>query len=251
MAVRRHQDLRHKHEKWREYFLEFLMIFLGVTLGFFAESFRASLSENAQENEIIETINKDLAADTISINQTIDLGKVFIKSSDSLIFLLGKNQLNQEDIKEIYRLSLHNMSGETVNFNKIGISELKSNGAAQFVKNKRILKLITNYDLKSDEIVNQGKIVTDYSLKMISQTNSFFDYRHFSKTGGVESFLNKEKYEGEYHFIKNDSLDLRQFSNLIFMRAAIISRYNTMLEAHKLESTKLLKEIKSEYHLKN
>lgn len=251
MAIRRQKVLRHKHEKWREYFLEFLMIFLGVTLGFFAENYRSDLSENTQENEIIKTITKDLAADTIAINQTIGSGKEFLQTSDSLIVLLGKKQLDQEDLKKVYSLSLHNMSSGTVSFNKIGISELKNNGAAEFIKNKKVLKLITNYDLKSDEIVNQGKIVTDFSLKIIEHTNSFFDYRHFSKTGGVESFINKEKYSGEYHFLKNEPLAIRQFSNLIFMRGAIISQYNKMLQVHKIESSKLLKEIKTEYHLEN
>jgi len=40
MEVHHHPDLHHKPKKWKEYFLEFLMIFLAVTLGFFAESYR-------------------------------------------------------------------------------------------------------------------------------------------------------------------------------------------------------------------
>lgn len=251
MAIRRKSVLPHKHEKWREYFLEFLMIFLGVTLGFFAENFRQNLSEKTQETEIIESVAKDLAADTIAINQTIDLGKKFLQTSDSLIILLGKKQLNQEDMEKVYRLSILNMSAETVNFNKIGISELKNNGAAQFIQNKRVLKAITNYDLKSDELVNQGKIVTDFSLKIIDHTNSLFDYRSFSKNGTVESYLKKEEYKGEYDFIKNDPVEMRRFSNLIFMRGAIISRYNKMLQTHKTESSKLLKEIKSDYQFED
>jgi hypothetical protein len=34
MEVHHHPDLHHKPKKWKEYFLEFLMIFLAVTLGF-------------------------------------------------------------------------------------------------------------------------------------------------------------------------------------------------------------------------
>ena len=45
MEVHHHPDLHHKPKKWKEYFLEFLMIFLAVTLGFFAENIREHLSE--------------------------------------------------------------------------------------------------------------------------------------------------------------------------------------------------------------
>ena len=34
MEVHHHPDLHHKRKKFKEYFLEFLMIFLAVTLGF-------------------------------------------------------------------------------------------------------------------------------------------------------------------------------------------------------------------------
>ena len=40
MEVHHHPDLHHKPKKWKEYFLEFLMIFLAVTMGFFADNIR-------------------------------------------------------------------------------------------------------------------------------------------------------------------------------------------------------------------
>ena len=40
MEVHHHPDLHHKPKKWKEYFLEFLMIFLAVTMGFIAENIR-------------------------------------------------------------------------------------------------------------------------------------------------------------------------------------------------------------------
>ena len=43
MEVHHHPDLHHEKKKWKEYFLEFLMIFLAVTLGFIAENIRESI----------------------------------------------------------------------------------------------------------------------------------------------------------------------------------------------------------------
>ncbi|WP_417431215.1 hypothetical protein [Halpernia sp.] len=249
MEVHHHPHVPHQEKKWKQYFLEFLMIFLAVTMGFFAEGLRERISENKQEKEIMRTMTKDLAADIIAINETLKEEKEYIKTSDSLIMILGKTNLDQQDMKKVYRLSRFNMSYDAVTFNKIAISELKSNGGAKFIRNKKILKLITNYDLRSDEVVMQGKAVSDFSMKIIDQSNSFFDYRNFSKTGTIESGMNREKYAGNYHFLRNDPLQIRQFSNLIFMKGAIIASYNRMLENQKKEAIKLLKEIKLDYNI--
>jgi hypothetical protein len=46
MEVHHHPHLPHgEKKKFKEYFLEFLMIFLAVTLGFFAENVREHFDE--------------------------------------------------------------------------------------------------------------------------------------------------------------------------------------------------------------
>jgi hypothetical protein len=55
MEVHHHPDLHHKPRKWKEYFLEFLMIFLAVTMGFFAESFRENIVNKEREKKYIES----------------------------------------------------------------------------------------------------------------------------------------------------------------------------------------------------
>src|SRR6476620_2575759 len=64
MEVHHHPDLHHKPKKWKEYFLEFLMIFLAVTMGFFAESFREHLSDRSKEKEYIKSMVEDLETDS-------------------------------------------------------------------------------------------------------------------------------------------------------------------------------------------
>jgi hypothetical protein len=49
MEVHHHPHVEKK--KFKEYFLEFLMIFLAVTLGFFAENIREHLSDRSKEKE--------------------------------------------------------------------------------------------------------------------------------------------------------------------------------------------------------
>jgi hypothetical protein len=60
MEVHHHPDLHHKPKKWKEYFLEFLMIFLAVTLGFFAENIREHFTDKNNTKVYLETYRDEL-----------------------------------------------------------------------------------------------------------------------------------------------------------------------------------------------
>jgi hypothetical protein len=55
MEVHHHPHLPHS-KKFKEYFLEFLMIFLAVTMGFFAESLREHMSEKKRKKNISKAL---------------------------------------------------------------------------------------------------------------------------------------------------------------------------------------------------
>ena len=73
MEVHHHPDLHHKPKKWKEYFLEFLMIFLAVTMGFFAENIREHFIEKKKEKQVIISLQKDLMKDTTTLNKLINI----------------------------------------------------------------------------------------------------------------------------------------------------------------------------------
>jgi hypothetical protein len=66
MEVHHHPHVEKK--KFKEYFLEFLMIFLAVTLGFFAESLRENLVDRGKEKHLITSILADLKKDTADLS---------------------------------------------------------------------------------------------------------------------------------------------------------------------------------------
>src|SRR6201989_1197714 len=68
MEVHHHPDLHHKPKKWKEYFLEFLMLFLAVTMGFFAENIRENYVEHKRAREYASLLIEDLATDTVAFN---------------------------------------------------------------------------------------------------------------------------------------------------------------------------------------
>src|SRR6266496_714355 len=60
MEVHHHPDIHHKPKKWKEYFLEFLMIFLAVTMGFIAENIREHQTDKKIGRELIHSLVDDL-----------------------------------------------------------------------------------------------------------------------------------------------------------------------------------------------
>ena len=60
MEVHHHPDLHHKSKKWKEYFLEFLMIFLAVTTGFIAENLREHIKDNSEIRNDMQSMVADL-----------------------------------------------------------------------------------------------------------------------------------------------------------------------------------------------
>ncbi|MGI8582501.1 MAG: hypothetical protein ACR2KX_09900 [Chitinophagaceae bacterium] len=71
MEVHHHPDIHHKPKKWKEYFLEFLMIFIAVTLGFFVENIREHLVENNKEKQYIGSIAEDIKQDISQLDTII------------------------------------------------------------------------------------------------------------------------------------------------------------------------------------
>src|SRR5665647_2013300 len=68
MEVHHHPDLHHNLKKWKEYFLEFLMIFLAVTMGFLAENFREYNVNKSKEKEFMVALKEDLISDTAQLS---------------------------------------------------------------------------------------------------------------------------------------------------------------------------------------
>lgn len=83
MEVHHHPHVKEK--KFKEYFLEFVMIFLAVTLGFFAESVRERIVNNDKEHTYMESMVQDMKKDTAEMNQVMSLQKIFIKKMDSAL----------------------------------------------------------------------------------------------------------------------------------------------------------------------
>src|SRR5258705_8344658 len=131
MEVHHHPDLHHR-KKFREYFLEFLMIFLAVTLGFFAENIRESITDSHRGKEYIKSLAQDLKADTANLNGHIQVWTGQMSYTDSLINLI-KHNIGHQDDHEFYRLISLNMGYAPFSYHSKTIDQLKTSGSFRLI----------------------------------------------------------------------------------------------------------------------
>ena len=101
MEVHRHSHASHGPKKFREYFLEFLMLFLAVTLGFFAENLRENFADHKKEKGYVQSLVADLKEDTTMIANLARANLKMTRGQDSLVTLLN----NYEDTGTLTRKS--------------------------------------------------------------------------------------------------------------------------------------------------
>jgi hypothetical protein len=105
MEVHHHPDINHKPKKWKEYFLEFLMIFLAVTLGFIAENLREHITDRVKERQYIAGFIRNVKDDTASLRHVIEFDQQQVKGVDSMLKLSHVNMAIDSNRKSFYYMA--------------------------------------------------------------------------------------------------------------------------------------------------
>ncbi|MGC4036141.1 MAG: hypothetical protein QM764_09280 [Chitinophagaceae bacterium] len=142
MEVHHHPKVEGK--KFKEYFLEFLMIFLAVTMGFFAENIREKISDSRHVDEYVHSMVSDLKADVAMYNSFDSLNLGYCKMIDT-VFLLMKN--SQSNTGKIYYLArkLTMMGSFIPSVNAKTYLQMTSTGAFRLIKNRGVSDSIAQY----------------------------------------------------------------------------------------------------------
>src|SRR5690349_12025841 len=179
MEVHHHPHVERK--KFKEYFLEFLMIFLAVTMGFFAENIRESISKHEKEKQLMLQMVEDLKRDTADMHRHVQTTQQKVYSFDTLIALVFQSrtgQLPDSTLQKMYYLfafkskgwSQHNPTTRTLN-------ELDKENGFGFIRKKEISDSILTYkDLNQLSLILSERFRSrQEDARLFSQ--SIFDYK--------------------------------------------------------------------------
>jgi hypothetical protein len=252
MEVHHHPDVHHKKKKFREYFLEFLMIFLAVTMGFFAESFREHLVDIKKEKEYIVSLKEDLLTDTSTLTRIIPWAQLQYEKLDSLCILLklaaGGNTYN---IHRLYYLNFNYSFGLILfDQNERTISQIKSTGAFNLIENKECKDNITFYsNFFEGAIKNEAVDVSGWMSDLNKMSQKIFDYsliKTFGFRGGAEIFLNDSL---QLKLISTDSMLLKEYMNKVKSLMMMLDSHLSLETKQLADGKKLIGLLNKEYHL--
>lgn len=160
MEVHHHPDLNHKPKKWKEYFLEFLMIFLAVTMGFIAENIREHFTERKIARLNLEAYRNDLLQHEKQYTSYINILVNGVPLYDSIVSILYTKNENKE-LAILSRLLLEGQKNVVIAINTPTYEQLISSGSMRFIENKDIKDGIANYKNKIDFLANYNdRIIT-------------------------------------------------------------------------------------------
>ena len=241
MEVHHHPDLHHKPKKWKEYFLEFLMIFLAVTMGFFAESIREHFVEKKREIEYVHSVSEDLRQDIYTLDSILFVRNKKNIMLDSLIYLLNNPNPNEHG-NDIYYFA--RWSPRTYRFysHDRTILQLKNSGNWRLLQKTNVSNALQVYD----ELVRSLTVYIEQReesviLIMYPTINKLFDNQVFNR---MVNGLNFERPTNNPLLLSTDKTILNEFSNqLHFVKNTNLYFINT--------STTLLKEAKKTLDLIN
>lgn len=173
-------EVHHPHhpthkKKWSEYIIEFIMLFTAVTLGFFAENQREHYIEGHRAVQFMESFMEDLSKDKIEVSNAKKYATTQLNKIDTAISLLSKGEWTPENIKTMYRVSLHTSGNRPITFIDRTSAQLRS-GGMRLIEDKNVSNLITEYWQLITQLDEFEKVSQDqYKMNVKNMTYKILD----------------------------------------------------------------------------
>jgi hypothetical protein len=260
MEVHHHPDLHHKPKKWKEYFLEFLMIFIAVTLGFFAESYREHIVEKNREEIYMKNMLEDLKKDTANINIAVKGNRFFVAGIDTLLDLLSNPKNDSIYQRKLFISSLVNTYYYMpIQFSELTMSQLKYSGNFRLISKHDVANALlqyeegvnackTNYDLLPNyfhiyEATNKELFNMSLARKAFKAIEQDFN-TVFLPNSEIEKLVGNGKYLDKYDL----PLFAKYHDDILYYQTTL-SNVTNITAKQKSSAESLIKLIRKEYNL--
>jgi hypothetical protein len=252
MEVHHHPHVEKK--RFKEYFLEFIMIFLAVTLGFFAENIREYISDREKEHVYMNSILGNVHTDSAMITESIEGLQFNKKAIDTLMQLIRSGEYKEKP-QILYRLAYQTRGPQLFKYSNVTFEEMKSSGDFKLIRNKAVSNDIAQYDdfinttikelesrmLQTEK--NQADEQSDILDDTVYPSVDSIIYHHalwldFYKSGNSASLIRQDQ---QAQFLK--------LYNLLFERRVILDYYELQLGKLKELNKQLHASLKNGYNL--
>jgi hypothetical protein len=252
MEVHHHPSVEKKN--FKEYFLEFLMIFLAVTMGFFAENIREYMSDREKEHSDIHSLAKNLNADSVAIESSLQSIQWVKMKMDSLMDLLRSGKYKEQQLI-LYRLAYQTRGFQQFEYSNVTFEEMKSSGSLGLIRNETIRNDFVNYNNFITSAIRQleGRMFETEKNQADWQSN-ILDDSFYPRVDSIiyQHMLNTNFYKPGNHALvisESQPVQFLKLYNLLFERDVIFNYYQLELQKLKNQNKQLLASVKKEYQL--
>ncbi|HMG68732.1 MAG TPA: hypothetical protein VK588_13630 [Chitinophagaceae bacterium] len=258
MEVHHHPHVEKK--KFKEYFLEFLMIFLAVTMGFFAETIRENITEHRHAREFALLLLKDVEQDTVQLNSYRQYFSYVADNIDTLIQLLANNDPKDITTGKLYWYGLFGGARRSFVPNDETFQQMKSSGSLRYFGQKiasaaakydRFCRLMQSYEQIQQNIYAEVRklraqiFIVSYNDRANNIFQKYFKSWGNFDFGPIDSFMKTNPPVLSY-----DKTLFNEYIELV--RSRFIRGYNVGGSDSLLhQASVLISELKTEYRLED
>jgi hypothetical protein len=249
MEVHHHPHL-HESKKFKEYFLEFIMIFLAVSLGFIAENLREHLTDRSKEKEYIVGFIRNLQDDTANMRHVINFYDRQVKGIDSMLHLSHASMKIDSNRKSFYYFALQYFyNSSSFKSNDATLQQLKSTGDYRLIEKDHVADSLSAYDEAVTHGYSQADYYNAYFRELLSMLDELMDITIYTDTSFIKNGRMTNK---SYPAMPADTLKLRTFFNKVFDFRIITSSYrDNYLKPGLEDATRLRGYLRKEYDIKD
>ena len=251
MEVHKHpHHVTHK-KQWKEYLLEFFMLFLAVFLGFVAENVRENAADNHRERQYMQSILKDLAADTTMFTKGIQRKEQRIMAIDTAFMFFKAHPDAQTISGKFFRTLRRTTFDQLLIRNNITINQLKNAGGMHLIRDQSVTDSISAYDFQIESY-------QQYNIGYL--THQEVAYRNIEKMVDASDMLdlyisnNSDAIFGNIPdsiVIRINNADLNGELNFMMQLKVFARQELNRFKDLKNTAINLMAMIKNKYHLKD
>ena len=151
----------HREKKFKEYFLEFLMIFLAVTLGFFAENVREHFDEKKTAKQYLENFRQELLHNKTLYQYYDSLFALRIPATDTLMKIFI-NKKENDDLTKTARFIVDTRRVFSSTISKAAYDQMVNSGGLKYIDDAEFRDSMTVYEALIQRFEKYNEIIDDY-----------------------------------------------------------------------------------------
>lgn len=253
-------EVHHPHhvthsKKWKEYFIEFLMLFLAVTLGFFVENYREHYVEKKREEQFILDIRRDIVFDSMQLSKLDQQHKSRRQYYDSLLVIYNSGNWKEQ----IPLLLKYNsvLSGKlTWEPRQETYKQLISTGSLRFFSDHKFVEELKEYEIQISKLEFRRLRFLQHMYDFYEPIHqkhfiTLFDHPEDNFKVAIEMLRGKPNISNPFEEVKKlnhqESFDMTDYMSVV-SNAILLESYDNQSYVKPLleQSRKILAYTKSE-----